>query len=193
MPHKKSSIPILGLLTWSPMSGYEIKTTIEKTLGNFWSESYGQLYPQLRALNKVDYIEEIEAPQKNSKRPLRVYQITDKGHDFLVQYLAESPHDRPPRNELLLKMFFASESDPLVIIGHCQKAREQKKKELERYQKIQADLRQMTLSNDKAHYWLKTVNLGVANCQAFISWCDDVIADLSARLAKTQANVKNNQ
>ena len=41
---------ILGFLTWGPMSGYEIRKRVEESIGNFWSVSFGQIYPELRRL-----------------------------------------------------------------------------------------------------------------------------------------------
>ena len=41
---------ILGLLSLAPMSGYEIRKVAASSIGHFWSESYGQIYPTLRKL-----------------------------------------------------------------------------------------------------------------------------------------------
>ncbi|MEH6524428.1 MAG: helix-turn-helix transcriptional regulator [Sneathiella sp.] len=60
MTLKRSSIPMLGLLTWRPMSGYELKQEIEGSLENYWSESFGQLYPHLRELHRSGLIEELK-------------------------------------------------------------------------------------------------------------------------------------
>ena len=47
---RKTRFAILGLLSWKPMSGYDIKKLIEMGLQYFWQESYEQLYPTLEAL-----------------------------------------------------------------------------------------------------------------------------------------------
>ena len=41
---------ILGMLGWRPMSGYEIKSIVDKSTRFFWAASYGQIYPELRRL-----------------------------------------------------------------------------------------------------------------------------------------------
>ena len=41
---------VLGMLSLSPMSGYDIRKESETSIGFFWSESYGQIYPALREL-----------------------------------------------------------------------------------------------------------------------------------------------
>ena len=41
---------LLGLLTIEPMSGYDLGQTIRASVGHFWNESYGQIYPNLKKL-----------------------------------------------------------------------------------------------------------------------------------------------
>ena len=50
MKDKKSKYAILGMLSIEPMSGYDIKKEIEENISNFWTESYGQIYPVLKSL-----------------------------------------------------------------------------------------------------------------------------------------------
>jgi DNA-binding PadR family transcriptional regulator len=47
---KQTDYVILGLLSEAPMTGYTIKRLIDIRFKFFWNESYGQLYPELRAL-----------------------------------------------------------------------------------------------------------------------------------------------
>ena len=41
---------LLGLLAIQPMSGYDLGQNIRTSVGHFWNESYGQIYPNLKAL-----------------------------------------------------------------------------------------------------------------------------------------------
>ena len=50
MREVKSKYAILGMLSISPMSGYDIKKEVETSISNFWTESYGQIYPVLKSL-----------------------------------------------------------------------------------------------------------------------------------------------
>ena len=38
------------MLNLRPMSGYQLRLTIRRTIGNFWQESFGQIYPALRTM-----------------------------------------------------------------------------------------------------------------------------------------------
>ncbi|WP_279637931.1 PadR family transcriptional regulator [Corallococcus aberystwythensis] len=38
------------MLCREPMSGYDLRSTIERSVGHFWQESYGNLYPTLERM-----------------------------------------------------------------------------------------------------------------------------------------------
>ena len=176
MTIKTASIPILGLLTVRPMSGYDLKKEIEISLNFFWSESFGQLYPQLKMLREAGLIA-LLAPQSDSGREKKTYEITEQGRDVLAKWILQNPVIRPQRDELLLKMFFATEGDPRAIRNHCVNSRAEAVALLQRYQAIDAELRDITEHRDKARYWRMTLKLGISQTQNYIRWCDDVVAD----------------
>ncbi len=65
---------ILGTLGWRPMSGYEIKSIVDKSTRFFWAASYGQIYPELRRLAAAGLIEGKASPQGGRRR--NVYRLT---------------------------------------------------------------------------------------------------------------------
>lgn len=158
------------------MSGYEMKKTIDGSLNFFWAESFGQLYPQLRALCAGGLIELL--PSKGvSNREKKTYQITTTGREALYAWISQAPTNRPPRDELLLKMFFTTEGDPDAIKSHCSKARLEAVELLRRYQAIDAELGAMKEDRDKSRYWRMTLKLGISQTQNFILWCDEILTE----------------
>jgi DNA-binding PadR family transcriptional regulator len=97
---------ILGMLAWRPMSGYDVKALVDKSVRFFWAVSYGQIYPELRRLSEAGLIEGVAEPQGGRRRTL--YTLTDAGREALEQWLAEAPETFETRDEGLLKLFFAS-------------------------------------------------------------------------------------
>lgn len=86
-------IAILGLLSESPMHGYELRKRLAGLLGTFRAFSYGSLYPTLRRLSEAGWITE-EAPLDpadglRSRRGKRVYQLTAEGKEHFSSLLAE--------------------------------------------------------------------------------------------------------
>ncbi len=85
-------IAVLGLLSESPMHGYELRKRLASLLGTFRAFSYGSLYPTLRRLSQAGWISE-ESPLDassavRSRRGKRVYQLTAEGKEHLAELLA---------------------------------------------------------------------------------------------------------
>ena len=48
----QTRLAVLGALSVEPMTGYAVRAAIAETLGHFWHESFGQIYPTLAELEK---------------------------------------------------------------------------------------------------------------------------------------------
>jgi len=91
-------IAILGLLSESPMHGYELRKRLSTLLGAFRAFSYGSLYPSLRRLAEAGWIDEQEPLEQEaagvgfgarSRRGKRVYRLTAEGKEHFAELLAE--------------------------------------------------------------------------------------------------------
>jgi PadR family transcriptional regulator, regulatory protein AphA len=96
---------VLGLLSHGPRSGYDIKAIVDRSTRFFWAASYGQIYPELRRLEREGLIEGEDAP--NGGRSRRVYRLTEAGRKALVEWLFGSTVTIELRDESLLRLFFA--------------------------------------------------------------------------------------
>jgi PadR family transcriptional regulator, regulatory protein AphA len=96
---------VLGLLAMRPRSGYDIKRVVDRSTRFFWAASYGQIYPELKRLEKAELIEGEDMP--NGGRERRVYKLTPAGHEALVEWLFGSTVTIELRDESLLRLFFA--------------------------------------------------------------------------------------
>jgi PadR family transcriptional regulator, regulatory protein AphA len=97
---------ILGLLARRPMSGYDIKATVDRSTRFFWAASYGQIYPELRRLAEAGLVEVSADGEGGRRRTLHA--LTAGGRETLEGWLAERPQTFEMRDEGLLKLFFAS-------------------------------------------------------------------------------------
>ncbi len=68
---------ILGLIAARPRSGYEIKQLVDHSARFFWAASYGQIYPELKRLEKAGLIAGEDSPQGARQRT--VYSLTAEG------------------------------------------------------------------------------------------------------------------
>ncbi len=103
----RSKYAILGFLDLMPMSGYDIKKFASCSLSHFWNEDYGHIYPTLRALEEAGFAV-VSASPGEGRADRKVYAITESGRAELRRWLPLDPARANFRNELLLKVFFAS-------------------------------------------------------------------------------------
>ncbi|NOT39191.1 MAG: PadR family transcriptional regulator [Alphaproteobacteria bacterium] len=105
MRERNTGHVILGILAvGGDLSGYEIRQWVAQAIGFFWSESFGQIYPELQRLTKARLIKAL--PGEGKGREIKRYRIAAAGRAELERWLARAPRPERPRNELLLKIFF---------------------------------------------------------------------------------------
>ena len=116
MKQRQTAYVILGILAiHANQSGYEIRKTIQQSVGFFWGESYGQIYPTLKKLvadGLIRVAKPDSAAEGSPKARRQEYSITPAGQARLQQWLAIPYRDDPPRDEFLLKLFFGNEAAP---------------------------------------------------------------------------------
>lgn len=159
------------------MSGYEIKQLISQSIGYFWSESYGQIYPALKALASAGLI-----AQKNERQQGRpdkkVYSLTPAGRKELKEWLKVAPAPEVPRNELLLKLFFGAQQRPAVSREHVERVLEEQERTLKMYAGIEKKLRQDEHHAAGLPYWLMTLNHGRHYSRAMVAWAKETLKEL---------------
>jgi PadR family transcriptional regulator AphA len=105
---------ILGLLTFEPRTGYDIKQVTDRSTRFFWGASYGQIYPELRRLEAAGLVDSREEPR--GRVPRRVYRLTEDGRRAFESWLSEPGDQYEVRDEGLLKLFFG-EAMPEAQLG----------------------------------------------------------------------------
>lgn len=96
----------LGMLTDGEASGYDLKKAFESSFGHCFAAGYGSIYPALASLAENGCVSCEEIPQ-DGKPDRKVYRITDKGWDALLQQLDNPAPSHKVRSEFLAQMAFA--------------------------------------------------------------------------------------
>jgi DNA-binding PadR family transcriptional regulator len=93
------------MLRFGSRTGYDIKQKIEISTRFFWGASYGQIYPELKRLERAGLVAATADPRGGVKRT--AYRLTEAGERALHEWLAD-PRDHlfEMRDEALLKIFF---------------------------------------------------------------------------------------
>ena len=99
---QKTRFALLGMLTLQPMSGYDIRKTVDASIAHFWNESYGQIYPMLKGKAREGLVR--GKADRKAARNRQVYAITASGRATLERWLVDPPGRELVRNQLLLKL-----------------------------------------------------------------------------------------
>lgn len=168
---KKIDYAILGLLSHEDLTGYEIKKRMDTSLKYFWGASYGSIYPALS-----DLVHRGLADKRNgaeNKRNKIIYSITEKGRNYLKEWLQIPAKRDELRYETLLKLFFGNEAGVLQAISHIEAFQEKIEKELP-YLLGAAETLRENMDVDNTHrYYLLTVEFGIKAYRAYLEWCEE--------------------
>ena len=169
-----TEVAILGVLTWGPLSGYDLKKTIDSGVGYVWGPAKSQIYAVLPRLVEAGLASSRKVRQ--SQRPDKtIYRITRAGGDALKSWIEDTPPPPDPdRNPLLLKLFFGDVSSPEVL-------REQvrgRRREAEQLRETLEDAARDVAPGDL--YPEITLGWGIEYANAVIRWARKAEAQLRA-------------
>jgi len=187
MAHNRTAYVILGMLSIEQnKSGYDLRKAIESSVGSFWGESYGQIYPTLKRLAAEGLIVP-SSPASQPRQRRQEYALTEAGRACLREWLALPFHNDPPRNEFLLKLFFGREAAPGVEIGHIRELQQRNRRMLATLTALESAARAHPSQSPHMPFWMLTLGLGTALTRAAIEWGESALKQLSAgETAETQ-------
>jgi PadR family transcriptional regulator AphA len=186
---KASRFAILGMLAFGKKkSGYDLKKAIAASTANFWSESYGNIYPTLRKLLAEGAIREDSEKPPPGKRQKQLYSITAKGSQALRQWLRQPVSARSEDNELLLKLFFGT----MMPVGEAQALvavhRDHHIALLDKFESIATSISTGPATEEQKVYLRATLSYGQAVSRALIQW-----ADATEKALRTLGQEKGNR
>jgi DNA-binding PadR family transcriptional regulator len=165
---------VLGALSVEPMTGYAVREAIRDVLGHFWSESFGQIYPTLAELERRGHVR-----RRGSDRPRSsTFAITASGHRRLKELLAEPIQPEPPRNGLMLRLFFGRRLGPDACRALVERTKADAERRLEELRSIRSEIERDDTHAEDRPYWLLTVAAGEQGARATIAWADESLAAL---------------
>lgn len=178
MTNSTTQFSILGLLTWRPMTGYDIRKEIRSSIGHFWSESYGQIYPCLRRL-VADGLAVVENKPGRGPRGRRVYRLTPAGRRALRRWLLRPVRPTPVRSELCLKLCFGSLAGVVASQRQVKAFRATHADRLAKWKRSESQIRRTLRHEPQAVHFLLTVRMGIAVARACVRWADESLESLS--------------
>ncbi len=173
---------LLGMINYTPMTGYDLKTAFNASINFFWSASLPQIYRTLHQMEKNGWVSS-SIEQQEGRPNRKVYKITGKGKKELRRWLGGPLEISDVKDEMLLKVFFGNQMDRRELVAKIRELRERQVKLLERAGnefKKTADryATQLNVKDDK-RFWLLTIDLGIRRIETIIDWCDSALKILA--------------
>ncbi|MCA9262785.1 MAG: PadR family transcriptional regulator [Planctomycetales bacterium] len=210
----KTRFAILGLLTWKPMSGYDIKKLVDVGLSHFWNENYGQIYPTLDRLAREGLATK-EAASRGGNRRRFVYSATPQGREAFREWLEQTADAPVIRNEVLLKLFLAHQRPVAVTRRLIREYQTRQQAMLDEYRhsaellcsalhdgETPGELREILAitgsptspGSKQLEVFYFTLRHGIRVTEARVAWCQEVIAHLEVDVeAADTESMEHNQ
>jgi DNA-binding PadR family transcriptional regulator len=164
---------VLGLLTWQPMTGYELAGKFDVSLGNAWHASHSQIYPELGKLEDEGMIEVVARGARNS----RTYGVTDDGREELRRWLVDVEPNRQQRSESGVRSFLAPR---LLKPADARLALERDLRDIRAQQQMLEEIqRRIDEAEDGSQPFAPAVDLGLRINPVIEQWILDQLAALA--------------
>ncbi len=160
---------MLGILAEKDLHGYELKSSFDEKVGDFWSLNYGQIYSTLDRLEKEDLV--THDRQTQDKRPdKKIYSITPKGKKELGEWLsAPVSKVRALRDEFFIKLVFMDKRNPGPVLELIEKQKTLYLKQMNRLTHQKVALKKQPKKHDTLTTEL-LMDAGLFHAEADIKW-----------------------
>src|SRR5437868_4465866 len=163
---------IIGMIGLGKRTGYDIKALVDKSTRFFWSASYGQIYPELKRLEKQGLVR--GRPEPSGGRARTVYELTEAGEAALEHWLgADDEPSYELRDEGMLKLFF-SDSLPERRIEIVRAIRAREERDIAHLRSIEPHAAQGPTGS------YLTLQMGIEFTESIIKWCEATERQLAA-------------
>ncbi len=170
---------LLGFLNYQPMTGYDLKQTIDETSAHFWHAYHSQIYTTLRKMEE-DGLVTSQFVQEDSAPDRRIYTITASGKKAVRAWLDKTLTEMSPiKEELLVRLFFSAQRDPQDVLAELRLQRELHREKAAAYQAIGAHIsaqapKRRGLERDEK-FWRLTLDMGMRYEAMYLAWLDHSI------------------
>ncbi len=182
---------LLGLLSYKPATGYDLKAAFESSINLFWNASLPQIYRTLSQMEKDGWLSFIIKHQEG-KPSRKIYQMTDKGKKELQNWLAAPPEVPQAKSSLLVKLFFGNQMNRKDLAANIRKWREHYTEFLKIMDKnilpSAKGFAREVANKDELQFWMMAADYGVRNARMVVDWCDASLAviEKNTRVKRTK-------
>lgn len=177
---------LLGFLNYCPMTGYDLKSVMERSTLHFWHAYHSQIYTALRKLEEDGLVTSLVQDGEDALNR-RVYTISEAGREDFLRWLNAPLTELPPVKEnFLVRVFFSGKRSPEDFLNELRFQRQLHQQNLEHYKHIEAEefshkVEKFPEAYQEAPFWMMTLRFGIQFEEMYLQWLDGIIATLQAK------------
>jgi DNA-binding PadR family transcriptional regulator len=154
---------LLSLLANEPMYGYQLRSEFETRTGATWPLNVGQVYTTLTRLERDGLVERAGSDAEGHA----VYRLTGDGRNEVARWFATPvDRERPPRDELAIKLALAVTVPGVDVRRVIQAQRTDTVRALQEYVRLKSR------ATDEDLAWLLVLDSLVFHAEAEVRWLD---------------------
>jgi DNA-binding PadR family transcriptional regulator len=176
---------ILAFLSRQPLSGYEVVKEFAEGFGScFWRASQQQIYAELTKLEQQGNLT-YEAIPQSGRLDKKIYSVTDRGHQELVDWLIKPCEPAAIREDLGVMGLAGHLVSPQVVIREIERRRSlhlemcNHVKKLDEYFAQHLDTLEL-----KDVYMHLVIRRGIRYQEEWVAWCDEALDAIALRISK---------
>ena len=158
---------LLGFLHDGPLSGWDLWSTAQLVIGDFWTVTRSQVYRELAAMAAEGLVVSGD-PGPRDRKP---YALTDAGRRAFREWVEAEPGTEQIRYPLLLKLAFGRHLPPERVAEFLASHRRIHAERLERYRELRPGLEAAG-----ERFGLATLDFGIRYETAVLDWFDHLPA-----------------
>ncbi len=177
---------ILAALLDGDASGYDLAKRFDASVANFWPATRQQLY---RELDKLEELRLVRAKlvRQTGRPDKRVFRISAAGRKELHRFIADGPRVGAVRDELLVQVQGADDSDTPALTQSLQRRLEAAREKLDFYKRLRDHMLDGRDEDEYLHDAERvgpylTLMRGMAFERENIRWCRRCLAVMRSRL-----------
>lgn len=168
---------ILGLLSFKPQTGYELKGNFDQSIRYLWNADQAQIYRTLADITK-EGLAVYKTVQQEGRPNKKVYELTPEGEDELHRWLTFPVQSKDQRNAELLQFFFCGRISDEEILSNLKRLRKEIQGNIAGLSMLesQSELYVSTDRSSRAYFFYHTtLQLGIQTSQLNLEWVEEAI------------------
>jgi len=173
---------LLGLLSWKPASGYDLKRSISASEIFYWSGNNNQIYKSLLELQQEGLVTcQVQVQQALPAR--KIYSITPQGLEVLRASLLVAPQIPEQHKDFLIQLAWAELLTDADVLALLDRYAEEVETRLRMLQEQAARPSTGPGRSPRERYlWRRIAENLIAACQAELDWVQQTRQEMQAGL-----------